>query len=284
MFDTNNLKIGLALGSGGPRGLAHVGVIRALSEAHIPISFIAGASAGSIMGGLFAMHGSHEKLEEFARNITLKDLSMMLGGVGGGSGLIRSSTVKKYFRKLTKARKIENLKIPFCAVATDALTGKTLRIKKGDLATAMAASSAIPSIFEMVKANKRCLVDGGVSEPVPVDAVRQMGADLVIAVNLDSYKFVKKDKLATDPKYPKPTEMGIIAIKMLRYHLAKENCKNADITIRPKVSSIASLSLPSFVNGGNTIELGYKETKKQIRKIKALIEAKTRHLDGEINV
>jgi NTE family protein len=177
-------KIGLALGGGSARGWAHVGVIRALMEAGIPIHCIAGTSIGSVVGGYFAS-GSFSELETMAERVEWSTFLKYLDVVLPRQGLIEGKKILSLFGRTLKTKTIENLSIPFCAVAADLVTGEEIQIRKGNLADSMRASISIPGILSPLKKSGRWLVDGGVVNPVPVSAARKMGADIVIAVDLN---------------------------------------------------------------------------------------------------
>ena len=177
-------KIGLALGSGSARGWAHIGVIRALAEAGIEIRCIAGTSIGSLVGAAFALN-KIDVLEDFARQLDWKQIVSFLDVTFPRSGLIDGEKITDFFRGHVQEINIEELPLRYCAVATDLATGRELVLNKGDLIEAIRASISVPGIFTPVKKNSGFLVDGGLVNPVPVSAARNMGADYVIAVDLN---------------------------------------------------------------------------------------------------
>lgn len=176
-------KIGLALSGGGARGFAHVGVLKALAENNIPIDLIAGTSAGSFVGGAFAAGMSVSEIIEVGKKITWF-------GVAGFSysprGLLSNAPMGKFISDKFPVTRFEELTIPFASVACDLETGNEIVLKdEGDLAEAIRASCAIPGVFvPVIDAKGRALIDGGVVSPMPTRAVRDMGADFVIAVDL----------------------------------------------------------------------------------------------------
>jgi len=179
------LKIGLALGGGSARGLAHVGVILALEAYNIPIDIIAGTSIGSVIGGLYASGATIEQLEEIALSIKKSKSLFMLDPVFPHSGLISGDHIEKMLNKFAlKDKAFDDLSIPFAAVATEIENGAEVIINQGKLIDAVRASISIPGIFTPVKYQDYYLVDGGVVNPVPVDVVQMMGADIIIAVSL----------------------------------------------------------------------------------------------------
>lgn len=181
---TSTPKIGLALGSGSARGWAHIGVIRALADAGIKIDCVAGASIGSLAGAAFVL-GKVDMLEDFARQLDWKQIVSFLDITFPRSGLIDGKRITDFFRRHILEVNIEALPFPYCAVATDLATGSEVILNEGDLAEAIRASISVPGIFTPAKKNGSLLIDGGLVNPVPVSVVRNMGADYVIAVNLN---------------------------------------------------------------------------------------------------
>lgn len=255
-----NKKIGLALGSGGPRGLAHIGVIRALLNAHIDPDVITGTSAGSVIGGLYASFRDIDAVEDIFVNITLRELTAMFSDLNRGSGILKGGKVEQFLDKYLKGVKIESLLTPFAAVATDISTAKDIVITRGSLTKALRASSSIPGFFDLYDSGSGYLVDGGVSQPVPIRAARELGADLVIAVNLDGYSFQTVSESAK-PAMPK---VGLASLKLLRYSLSRELCREADLCITPDVADFTWGSLPDKKLRRKIIDLGYDAAKQAI--------------------
>lgn len=177
-------KIGLALGSGSARGLAHLGVIRAIEDAGIELDFIAGTSMGALIGAIHAA-GKLDELETAFRSFDWKKTASFFDVVLPKSGLLDGTKIGELVRTHIKADTIEMLPKPFAAVATDIVSGEEVVIRSGDVIEAVRASISVPGIFTPVRSNGRILVDGGLTNPVPVSAVRAMGADIVIAVDLN---------------------------------------------------------------------------------------------------
>ena len=177
-------KIGLALGSGSARGWAHIGVIQALSEAGIHIDYIAGTSIGSVVGAVYAS-GNINTLREVVLQLDWKQIAYFFDVVLPKSGLIDGKKLSAFVRSHVNRINIEDLPIPFCTVSTDLTTGEEVIIQSGDIIDAVRASISVPGIFTPVKKNGAFLVDGGLVNPVPVSVTRQMGADFVIAVDLN---------------------------------------------------------------------------------------------------
>ncbi len=261
-------KLGLALGSGGWRGQAHVGVIKALVNAGIKIDFIAGTSAGAMVGGAYASSGDVEELEKvFREKIDKKSLFWAFSDPKPSLGMFKGERIKKVFEDLFGKHKIEDLKIPFCAISTDLLTGEVIEISDGNLAIAIRASTSIPFIFEPVKYKKYRLIDGGTAVPVPVKTAKQMGADVVIAVNLYKNIFpVKASKMSS-------VKSVLKTMQIMMYHLARHSCQVADFVIEPDIEETKVFSDPfiGFINKKGVIEAGEKETLKHIAAIKKLL-------------
>jgi NTE family protein len=177
-------KVGLALGSGSARGLAHLGVIRAIEEAGIEVCCIAGTSIGALIGAIHAA-GKLDELETAFRGFDWKKTASFFDVVMPKSGLLDGAKVGELVRAHIHAEAIEMLNKPFAAVATDIVSGEEVVIRSGDVIEAVRASISVPGIFTPVRSNGRILVDGGLTNPVPVSAVRAMGADIVIAVDLN---------------------------------------------------------------------------------------------------
>ncbi len=257
-------KIGLALGSGGLRGLAHIGVIKVLERNNIPIDFIAGTSIGAIVGGIYAQRGNISDIEKLAQRFSYRDLISIFFDPQLHLGLVRGQKAQKFLENYIGDTKIEDLRIPFRAVASDLHTGEVVTFDKGKLSFAIRASSCVPFIFEPVKYNGHYLIDGGTSQPVPVKTARKMGADIVIAVNLDTTFF------SLSSSSQRFTIVGLLrnSVNLLRYHLAKENVKEADIVINPEAPDVPWTRLNE---GKKMIALGEEATEKVIPLLKKLL-------------
>ena len=181
-------KVGLVLGSGGAKGLSHIGVIKLLEEMDVKIDFIAGSSIGALIGGAYASGLSIKEIEDIALESDLTSTAKLFSPGFGKSGLVTGSKVQEFLTSILGNKNIEDLPIPFTAVATDIITGEEIHFNKGDLVEAIRASISIPIVFQPVILNNIVLVDGGLVNPVPINVVREMGADYIIAVNLQSSK------------------------------------------------------------------------------------------------
>ncbi len=178
-------RIGLALGGGAARGFAHVGVIAVLEEAGFKPSLVVGTSVGSLVAALYASGKSSAQLQQTALNmeeVAITDWMLPIFG----RGMFRGEALGRYVNDLVAGRLIENMAIPLGIVATDLNSGRAVLFQRGDTGTAVRASSAVPAVFVPVKISGREYVDGGLVSPVPVRFARQMGAELVIAVDISS--------------------------------------------------------------------------------------------------
>lgn len=177
-------RVGLALGGGSARGWAHVGVIRALAEAGIRPDLVCGTSVGSLVGAAFAA-GELDRFEQWLLGLRLKDVVGFMD-VSLSGGILRGGRVMEFFRRNFVDRPIEDLAMPFAAVATALHTGAEVWLRDGSTVDAVRASIAVPGLFTPVLREGMTLVDGGLVNPVPVSLARAMGADVVIAVDLGS--------------------------------------------------------------------------------------------------
>ena len=175
--------VSLVLGSGGARGLAHIGVIHVLEEKGYEIHSIAGCSAGALVGGIYAA-GKLPEYEEWVRNLTRFDMVNLLDIAWVGGGLVKGDKIIKRMRKLVGERLIEELPIPFTAVATELQSGREVWLSEGPLFDAIRSSCSLPIFFTPAKYREKMLVDGGVVNPVPIAPVFDDHTDLTLAVNL----------------------------------------------------------------------------------------------------
>ena len=181
---SNNKKIGLALGGGAAKGLTHIGVLKALEDANIPIDFVAGSSMGSLIGAAYVAGIPIDSIEQIALNVDKKDVIKLIDPTIPTSGFINGEKIEDFLLTHIGDKKIEDLKIPFTATAADILTGKQYIINSGDLVKAVRTSISIPAIFDPQKYHEITLVDGGLIDPIPMNAVKEMGAEFIIAVNV----------------------------------------------------------------------------------------------------
>ncbi len=253
-------KVGLALSGGAARGFAHLGVLKVLVENNIPIDYIAGTSAGSIVGGAFAGGLSVEDITKLGKEMSWYRMSSLAYST---RGILSNAAMGAFFRKHFEIETFEELTIPFAAIATDLETGQEVVLKeKGDLITAIQASCAIPGIFAPIEIDGKLLMDGGVVAAVPTKAVRKLGAEVVIAVDLISCG-------ATYWGTP-TTFIGILfqSTMMLLREASKAHHFRADVLISPE---IAHLRPDEIGKMDEFIKLGEEATLAKIDEIKKLI-------------
>lgn len=267
MSGVRRKTIGLALGSGGWRGLAHLGVIKEFKKEGIPIDYIAGCSAGSLIGGLYSYFGDTDRIEEIVNSLTYRSLFEILLDPVRQAGIIGGAKYLRFLEKYIGNTEIEDLTIKFTAVCTDLIDGKIVELNTGRLSTAIRASSSIPVVFQPVTVGGRTLVDGANVMPIPVQTAREMGADIIVAVNLYEnifpfrMEYLKRQKLT-------PITVSRIAYQMLLYTLAKNNCREADFVISPKIWEGNFDIFKKFVNNHATVEDGEEAARQVIPEIK----------------
>lgn len=235
-------KIGLALGSGAARGLAHIGVLEVLERVGIHIDIIAGTSAGAAIGALYAQGKSAGEIKELAINIDWKKRARLIDLTLPKTGFIAGKKIKELLRSIMGDLRFKDLKLPFACVATDIMTGEEVVINRGSVLEGVRASISIPMIFTVVKWKGRYLVDGGLVNPVPVSVLKRMGADFIIAVNV----MPRLSKISAQP-YPEELEEAKepnifnIAMKVNDIHASRllDYClTGADAIIEPCTKDI----------------------------------------------
>jgi len=233
MFRSKRPRVGLVLGSGAARGLAHIGVIKALEKHNIPIDYIAGSSIGALVGGLYAATKDIKYIEDLALDTNWRELVKLLDPTFG-TGFIAGDKIKDFIQRSLKVRTFEELLIPFAAVATDLREGKAVVFKEGDLAMAIRASISIPFVFLPVKKDNAVLCDGGLTIPIPVSVAKKMGAEYTIAIDLDSHFFTQgREDVGTNLP-----DTANDVVMLIASHLAKENLKEADFVLAPPVGDV----------------------------------------------
>ncbi len=225
-------KIALVLGGGAARGLAHVGVIRVLEQEKIPIDLIVGTSVGSLIGAVYASHANSFELEWEAFKVTKDDI-FDFTIIYSKMGPVKGDRIEEFVNRVVPVKNIEEMRIPFAAVATDLNTGEMVIIDKGSVAKAVHASSAIPGVFHPVNYLNRTLVDGGVVNNVAVDVARQRGADIVIAVNVGAN--------VVNYEVSNLFDISLQAVNIMGNEIARFKIKGADIIIAPAVGNVGML-------------------------------------------
>lgn len=281
-------KIALALGGGGVRGLAHIGVLRIL-QGQVPIHLIVGTSMGAIIGGMFCIYEDINALEEKVKELLLREEIKSLQSFLGRSATEEKTIILQRFLLLIKNiylwnlrgikkwlvdkdkivplleevfedRNFSSCRIPFACVATDLNTGERVIIKEGKLLDAVLASSAIPGIFPPLKVGKRLLVDGGTVELVPVKSAKELGADFIIGVNVEGFRLKTEFHSGVDIIFQTD--------QIQRHHLNILTLSNADFIISPKVED---KSWADFAKAQDCIQEGIKITERLLPQLKKKI-------------
>lgn len=299
MTAPRKLRIGLALGSGAARGWAHVGVIRALEEAGIRPDLVCGTSIGALVGAAYAA-GELERFEHWLLGLGIADVLAFMD-VHLTGGVIKGERLMEFFRRNFVDRPIEELGLPFAAVATALHTGAEVWLREGSTVDAVRASIALPALFTPVVREGHMLVDGGLVNPVPVSLARAMGADVVIAVDLSSdilgrhlreerspeepagevSEWLRKlqDNLsalmpARDDAAPRPPSMldvmassiNIMQVRISRSRMAGEP---PDVIVTPRLSH---LGLLDFQRTREAIDEGRRAVEAALPSLRALLD------------
>jgi NTE family protein len=254
-------RIGLALGGGAARGFAHIGVIQVLEENGIKVDYVTGTSAGSLVAALYASGKSGVALAALADNM---DESAFADWAFPGRGLIRGEALAKFVRENTGGRSIEQMRVPLGIVATDLDNGQPILFQIGDPGVAVRASSAVPAVFTPVRIGSREYVDGGLVSPVPVRFAKQMGAELVIAVDISAIP----DGNATGD----PMRMLLQTFAIMGRSINTFELREADIVLRPK---LAGVSGADFSARKRSIQAGREVATAMLAELKTRIAAKT---------
>ncbi len=222
-------KIAVVLGAGASKGFAHIGVLKILEANKVPIDMIVGTSAGSFVGSLYAYGYNAFQLQELSFAIERGDIVDF--GIPD-KGFIKGDALEEFINAKVKNTPVENLKIPFYAVATDVQSGEETIFSSGNTGKAVRASCSIPGVFMPAQIGNRLYADGGIVSPVAVEAARRLGADIVIAVDI-SYDI--------DNTLPEGTiDMILKSVSIMHSKIAATQIKRADVVIKPKVGNIGS--------------------------------------------
>ena len=230
--------VGLVLGAGAARGFAHVGVIKALEAQGIRPDIVVGSSAGSVIAALFASGVAGNELNRLALNLdeaTIADWGLPFAGRFGG--LIKGDALQNMVNREVQNKTIEQMRIPLGIVATELQSGKGILFRTGNTGLAVRASCSVPGVFQPALISGKEYVDGGLVAPVPVSYARQMGATLVIAVNISSEP-VHQDASGT---------LGVLqqTISIMQRSINQYELKSADIVIQPHLLQMASSDFKS---------------------------------------
>jgi NTE family protein len=263
-------KVGLALSGGAARGFAHIGVLDVLQREGIPIDVIAGTSAGAIIGAVYASCRDSETVKKHALSIDWKKMASLFDLSFRMSGLLKGRKIKKLLSEYIGGDiDFSELKIPFSCVATDIDTGEEIVITTGSVSEALRATISVPGIFSVTKRGDRYLVDGGLTTPVPVDTVRQMGADFIIAVNVNP-RVTDRISRSTEKRMKARKEPNIFHVMMqsiyiTTYTVARNSLVDADIVIEPDLKGIGA---GDFQKASESILMGQQATADAMPEIK----------------
>jgi NTE family protein len=288
-------KVGLALGGGGMRGAAHIGVLEVLEREGVRVDYIAGTSMGSVVGGMYAAgvpvcemedkftHGmlmKHFMTAPIGVRLAVAPAFLPLKAVGSHQydGLYRGNIFRKFLDKSIPLgdKNIESFKIPFCAVALNLIDGKPYALSKGNFGRALQASCALPMLRRPVRIDDKLFVDGGVLVNLPTQQVRDMGADIVIAVDIDER--IDEIPMAEFEKF------GSVAHRIICLHLAKvdqESLKQANIVIRPEVNGIRMVSTKRK-DARSAVAAGIAATEKAMPDILRLVGPENLMVQGKV--
>lgn len=256
------LPIGLALSGGTARSVAHVGVIRALREAGLPVAYVAGTSGGAIVGTIFAAGASDERMAGIALSIGWRDLaSMSLSALG----LVSSKPIERFMEEALPGARFEGLKLPCAVTATNLLTGVREAFTRGPIARVVRASCSIPQIYLPVEIEGTPYVDGGLAEYLPVQTVREFGPQFTLAVNLAPER----------EHYRKPRhylKLVMVLINMVARQNLGPSLRRADFVLHPPVERFGAFD---FGRARTMMDLGYETTRARIADIERAWRSKS---------
>ena len=262
------MKIGLALSGGGARGMAHLGVIQFLNGLGVPIHCVAGTSIGAIVGGIFAT-GNVERAYEWVKESDWKKLPRLFFDPAlPVKALLKGERITRFLQEMVPVRTFDECRVPFAAVATDLATGERVVMRDGDVISAIRASIAIPGIFAPVERDGRVLVDGGLVDPLPVKACLELGAERVIAVDINT----KSGRPEQEKPFGKLNIVDIIAgsFRIFNIELTKRMLAVSppDVLVQPPVNDVMVLD---FRHARRIMDAGYREMRRHRDAVRALL-------------
>ena len=253
------VKIGLALGGGAARGFAHIGVIKVLEAQGIVPDIIVGTSAGAVVGALYASGNNGFELQKLAHKL---DESRISDWSVPDRGVLKGESLQQFVNEAVAQKPIEGLKKPFAVVATDLNSGESILFRTGNTGMAVRASATVPGVFRPVIINGHEYVDGGLSSLIPVRSARQLGADVVIAVDISARPRNQAVKGTLDILLQTFTIMG--------QNLARFELKDADVVIRPQVDNVGSTDFQarydSILEGEKAAQAALPQIREAIKK------------------
>ncbi|VEF48515.1 phospholipase [Bacillus freudenreichii] len=251
-------KVGLALGSGGARGFAHLGVLKALTDHSIPVDMIAGSSMGALVGCFYAF--GHD-IDQLIKLSTAFKRQFYIDFTVPKMGFIAGNRVKNLIRLFMQGKQLEHLNIPVAVIATDLQTGEKVVFKKGPIPEIVRASISIPGVFVPEKINGRLMVDGGVADRVPVSTVKEMGANIVIGVDVS--------RVNRGAEILTIYDVIMQSIDILQMEIITAREVESDIMVLPPVEH---LSAKAFKNIGEIIKIGEEATLLKLPSIQSAIK------------
>ncbi len=260
-------KIGLALGSGGFRGFAHIGVLKVLIENNIKIDYISGTSIGSFIAAYYSLNNEVDTLLDKVDTLGKRNIFQFIDKSSFG-GLLSQNKISKHLDPIFSKYTFYDTKIPLEIVATNLRNGKTKVFSRGSIKLAVQASCAVPLIFSSVKKNNEILVDGALCEPLPINNLYKMGADKVISINL-------YHKNEFNDKRFNLAHTALRAVRILLYNYSQKKADDADININPDVSKqVIKAGLKTIFSKKlalEAIKIGEKHTRKHLKEIKKIV-------------
>lgn len=229
MGSSKNIKVGLALGAGSARGLAHLGVLQVLQEEGVPVHLVAGSSIGAVAAAFLAL-GSD--LHLLGRLVTEFDVRKLLDLQVPRLGFVAGQRIYDFLHLLTAGKSFEDLKIPLAVVATDLESGERVVLREGKIVDALRASISVPGVFQPCRLNGRWLIDGAVADRLPIGVVREMGADVIIGVDVTFGK--------EEVKVENILDVFLQAIELLERQIHLPRLSEADVIIQPAVGQVGS--------------------------------------------
>ena len=261
LFRHKKIRLGIAFGGGGARGIAHIGVIKAFEELGLDFDIVCGTSAGAIVGALYSAGFTYQQIKDLAMSLRTKDIKTSKLFFMPSKASTISTILKKAFGKdLT----FEELKKQFCAVAVDIRTGNEIDFMSGEISPAVAGSCAVPGVFVPVSHNGMYLVDGGLKNNVPADIARKMGADVVIAIDVNHGRGRGTDST-------KLLSVLGSTIGVLMRDAVKAKLSFADIVLEPELTKFPSTKLQNIEE---MIQIGYDTVMENVDKIAPLVSKK----------
>lgn len=260
MFSKGKIKIGIAFGGGGARGFTHLGVIRALEEYGLKFDYVAGTSVGSIVGAFYANGYTYKQMYDIAKNLKMKDIKTNIIPFSPS----KTEGIGNIIRENLGDINIEDLKTPYSAVAVDIVTAKEVCLARGNLASAVMGSCAVPATFQPVEYDGMILCDGGLQNTIPADVPRMFGCDYVVAIDVNKSRLygTNSTKLA---------DVIMCSIRILMKSNAVRGYMNADVMIAPETKRFKSTSAEGM---DDMIDEGYKAAIDAMPQILKLFEKK----------